>query len=147
MNPFLLSFEERLRVWKELRKSLPLEEESIQFTKIAEFWSKAPLVTIAYDPSDATNWPTPWEMIRNNEWCRSSIAIGMENTLRLSGFSADRLKLQLIIDREIQEMLLVLNIDDKWILNYDWGHIKPCQKHHVILKTWQYIGKSFSLLD
>ena len=148
MNPFLLSHDERLSHWKKFRKSLTTMDEMAQLKAVAEYWAKAPLVSIAYDPSDATNWPTPWEMMSSNEWCRSSIAIGMENTLRLAGFSASRMKLKLIIDRDIQEMLLVLVIDDQWILNYDWGFIKPYPKtNHSVIRGWQFVGKKYSLLD
>jgi hypothetical protein len=148
MNPFLLPPDERLLHWKEFRKSLSAMDEMSKLKAVADYWAKAPLVTIAYDPSDATNWPTPWEMIYANEWCRSSVAIGMENTLRLSGFPADRMKLKLIIDRDIQEMLLVLVIDGQWILNYDWGFIQPYPKtDHCAIRSWQYSGKAYSLLD
>lgn len=146
INPFLLSLDERLRHWKELRNSLVSMDELSCLQTVADFWSKAPLKTIAYDVSDPETWFTPWEMIRNNEWCRSSVAIGMENTLRLSGFSPDRLNLKLILDRNIQEVLLVLIIDDKWVLNYDWGCVRSYQKNHNVLKSWRFVGKSY-LLD
>lgn len=146
MNLFLLSFEERLRLWKEFRNSLATMDEESRLKSVAEFWAKAPLVSIAYDPSDATKWLTPWEMLKHNEWCRSSVAIAMESTLRLGGFPEDRMTLKLIIDRNIQEMLLVLIIDDKWILNYDWGYIRPYKKTHTVLKSWRFSGKSYFII-
>ncbi len=148
MNHFLLPFEERLVHWKEFRKLLATMDDISKFNAVAEYWSKAPLLSLAYDPADSTNWPTPWEMIYRNEWCRSSVAIGMENTLRLSGFSADRMKLELIIDRDIQEMLLVLVIDDSWILNYDWGIVRPYPKtNHTIIRKWTFVNKNYSILN
>ncbi len=134
--------------WKQFRKSLIDMQETEQLQAVAEYWSKAPLVSIAYDTNDSSNWPTPWEMVKANEWCRSSVAIGMENTLRLAGFSSDRMKLKLILDRDIQEMLLVLVVDETWVLNYDWGFVQPCPTtDHRTLKEWQFVGRSYVLLD
>lgn len=149
MNPFLLPPDERMAHWKDFRKSLMINTDVTGALKaVAEYWAKAPLVLIAYDTNDALNWPSPWEMIQANEWCRSSVAIGMESTLRLAGLPADRMKLKLILDRDIQELLLVLIVDEAWVLNYDWGFVQPCPTtDHRILKEWQYVGRSYSLLD
>ena len=144
MNWFLLSLEDRLRVWKELRNSLETMDDATKLQTVAEFWAKAPLKTIAYDINDADTWPTPWEMIRNNDWCRSSVAIGMENTLRLSGFPSERMALKLILDREIQEMLLVLIVDETWVLNYDWNHVRDCSKiKFKTLNSWAFSNKKY----
>ncbi len=148
MNPFLLSHDERLAHWKEFRRSLGAMDEIAQLRAVADYWSKAPLKSIAYDPADASNWPTPWEMMHANEWCRSSVAIMMEATLRLAGFSPDRMLLKLIIDRDIQEELLVLIIDAQWVLNYDWGFIQPYPKtDHSAIRAWRFAGKTYSLLN
>jgi hypothetical protein len=144
MNPFLMLPDERLTNWKELRKSLASMDDMAKLKAVALYWSKAPLKTIAYDPADATNWPTPWEMMFNNEWCRSSVAIGMESTLRLSGFPAERMTLKHIIDRDIQAVLLVLVIDDTWVLNYDWGSVLPYPKtDHSVIKAWRFVGRAY----
>jgi hypothetical protein len=148
MNWFLLSLEERLRIWKEFRNSLSSKDEMTQFSMVAEFWAKAPLKTISYDITDASSWPTPWEMIRNNDWCRNSVAIGMENTLRLAGFPSERMALKFILDREIQAMLLVLVVDCTWVLNYDWGHVREYSDMKLkSLKTWTFLNKSYILND
>lgn len=144
MNPFLLRTEDRLSHWKEFRKSLPSMNENEQLIAVADYWSKAPLGSIAYDLSNALSWTTPWEMISLNSWCRNSIAIGMESTLRLSGFSADRLSLRLIIDRDIQEVLLILVIDETWVLNYAWGCVIPYPKtNHAVMKAWNFVDKTY----
>lgn len=148
MNPFLLPPEERLAHWKELRKSLAAMDDMTKLKAVAQYWSNAPLKTIAYDPADSANWLTPWEMMYRNEWCRSSIAIGMENTLRLAGFSTDRMKLKYIIDRDIQAVLLILVVDDTWVLNYDWGSVLPYPKtNHNVMKAWRFSGKAYLSLD
>lgn len=147
MNPFVLSFEERTKAWKDLRKSLPEMTDNKKLEAVARFWSNAPLVSDAYDLEDCETWPTPWEFIKNNEWCRSSVAISMENTLRLSGFDSERLKLKLILDRDISEILMILSVDDKFVLNYDWGQVRDYQKtNHYVIKKWKFVGKSYKII-
>lgn len=145
MNPFLLTANERLADWKALRKSLAGMDEQQQLATVAKYWAQAPLLTIAYDLEKPETWPTPWEMIHANQWCRSSVAIGMEATLRLAGFVPERLKLCLIIDRDIQEMLMILVVDDDWVLNYDWGVVQkyPSSKHSI-LRQWRFTGRVYA---
>lgn len=148
MNPFVLSFEERLKAWKDLRKSLPDMADDKKLEVVAQFWSNAPIVsTSMYDLEDCDTWVTPWEFIKNNQWCRSSVAISMENTLRLSGFDSERLRLKLILDRDISEILMFLIVDDKFVLNYDWGRVRDYPKtNHYVIKKWKFVGKSYKII-
>lgn len=144
MNPFLLPPTERLVAWKTLRKSLvnlPLED---QLSNVVGFWSHAPTVSIAYDPERPETWPTPWEMMINGEWDRHSIAIGMDFTLRLSGIDSERLRLKMIKDRQKEIMTMVVIIDNKWIINYEYANITKIED--VIFDTilsLKYDGKKF----
>ena len=111
---------------------------------VAAFWAQAPLMLIAYDLEQPDQWPTPWEMIHANEWCRNSVAIGMEATLRLAGMAASRLLLRQIIDRDIQAMLLVLVVDNTWVLNYDWGSVLPYpQTNQHIMHEWRFVDRGY----
>jgi hypothetical protein len=143
MNPFLLAPTERLRHWKDFRRGLMDQDTSNQIAAVAEYWSKTPLGRLAYDPVDETRWLSPWELIYNNQWCRSSVAIGMESTLRLAGITPERLRLQLFTDT-IYDVLLVLIVDDTFVLNYDWGSVcsLPLPEHEVI-REWRFIGRGY----
>lgn len=118
-------------------------DEPARLNAVAEYWANAPLMTIAYDPADAANWPTPWEMVHANNWCRNSVAIGMESTLRLAGFPTERMRLALIIDRSIEEMVLCLIVDDQWLLNYDWGTVRQMQHTFATVRAWQYKDRAY----
>jgi hypothetical protein len=143
VNPFLTAPEERLSRWKVFRRSLHGLETTEQLAQVAEFWSKAPLGPRAYDPYDASCWLTPWEMIHHNQWCRSSVAIGMENTLRLSGIDSNRLCLRLITDA-IYDALLVLIVDDSFVLNYDWGSVHPLPlSGHEVIREWRFVNRDY----
>jgi hypothetical protein len=147
MNPFLLGPAERLAVWRQLRNSLIYLTEEQQLAAVAAYWAKAPLLTFAYDLERCDDWPTIWQMIHANAWCRNTVAIGMEATLRLAGMAADRLTLCLMHDRTIAAVLLVLIVDDRWVLNYDWGLFRsyPSTDHYIIWKC-QYIGRGYTIL-
>ena len=148
MNPFLLRPAERLADWKQFRNSLPSLSEEQCFAAVAAYWANAPLLSIAYDLESCGNWPTIWEMIYANEWDRNTVAIGMEATLRLAGVAADRMTLRLIHDRTIQDILLVLSIDDRWLLNYDWGSFRCYpETDHYIISEWRFTGRGYSTID
>ena len=146
MNPFLLDSMTRLAHWKTFRKALIDKTVTDQIDAVALYFSKAPIGVCACDLDNAAQWPNPWELVHNNQWCRSSVAIGMENTLRLAGVASDRLTLRLISD-DLYQALLILIIDDYYVLNYAWGsvHFIPLPNHHVI-HQWHYVDRSYSQL-
>jgi hypothetical protein len=144
MNPFLLNPRERLKNWKDLRQALPLLPEDEQLRQVAKHWSQAPLSRFAYDAENAESWPTIWEMIGENDWCRNSVAIGMEQTLRLSGWTPERLKLALVKDHDLSDMMLVVQVDNLFWLNYEYDSVVtiPNTKREILV-CWQYKGRSY----
>lgn len=145
MNHFLLTPRERVSHWTQFRKSLKDVPEPTRIREVAAYFSRAPLKVISVDPFDPTSWPTPWEMISEGEWCRHSVAIGMEQTLRLSGMDANRMRLSMIRSSEISDQILVLQIDRLFTLNYGWGEVidRPLGPHRVI-GQWGYRGRSYA---
>jgi hypothetical protein len=131
-----MSPSERLTDWKKFRNAIIDFSEMEKFDAVVKYFSQAPLKNIAYDIEDIENIPTPWEMIHDGEWCRNSIAIGMEFTLRLVGIEASRLQLKMILDPTISDMMLTVVVDEKYILNYDWGNVfdKKLSKDARIIK-------------
>jgi len=83
-------------------------------------------------------------MICENQWCRLSIAIGMEQTLRLAGWDSSRLTLRLINDRDAHDIFFVVDVDGTKWLNYEFGAVveKPDTNYYVIC-NWQFEGKSY----
>lgn len=145
MNPFLLSQTERQAKWKEVRTGLCGLSEPDQLKSVATFWAQAPLSNTSYDLHQPEGWPTPWEMLRANVWCRHSRAIGMEFTLRLGGWDASRLKLILANDLNISDTIFVLEIDRTTILNYDLGNtVTLPNRQWEIIAEWQFTGKFFT---
>jgi hypothetical protein len=144
MNPFLLSPRERLSDWKQLRTSLPDLAEEHQLRRVVHYWSQAPLVKFSHDPEDASSWPTMWEMITENLWCQNSLAIAMEQTLRLSGWDPSRLKLVLVKDRTLSDIMFVVQIDDRYWLNYEFDTLRDIpDTDHQILRGWQFVRRAY----
>lgn len=142
MNPFLLSPTERLSDWKAVRSSLADMTDEQAIAAVAKYWAQAPVCRMAYDYDEMEKWPTAWEMISANEWCRDSIAYGMEFTLRLGGFSPERLRLILIRDYDISDQMIVLEIDRTIFLNYDVGEITPLPKTRwAAMAVWEFSGR------
>lgn len=142
MNPFLMSKEDRLKVWREFRlKSLDKDMTDYeQLEMVVEWWSQAPIVNRLLDPYDCSQWPTGWELMHEGDVCKSSRALGMEQSLLLreGRWTEDRLKLLLINDDE--DVYLVLSVDNRWLLNYRHNHIfdYTAAKNVNILETYVF---------
>lgn len=141
MQPYLLPPEGRLRHWKDFRLSLDenmTDEEHLDSTM--KYWNQYPVVNRYIDPYEPETWPTPWELIYENDFCRSTLAYMMEQTLLLSKdgrWLEDRLQLKYINDEELGMEFIILVIDNKHVINYDHDQIfnldsvlKSCIIHH-----------------
>lgn len=145
MNPFLLGPRERLADWKQFRSSLAALSEDEQLKKVVTYWSQAPVANFAYDPERPDTWMTPWEMISEGDWCRASVAIGMEFTLRLAGWSQDRLRLVQIKDYDASDLLFVVEVDGTHYLNYEYGSVVEIpQTRRDQICAWRYDGRRFA---
>jgi hypothetical protein len=138
MNSFLLAPQIRLTAWRAFRHTIANETEQTQLQMVADFWSQAPLNPIAFAIDDP--WPTTWEMLMTNNFCRQSLALGMESTLRLAGWPSDRLLLKMINDSTTS--LLILVVDEQWMLNYAWGKVVPVVPH-PILRQWRFVSRDY----
>lgn len=126
MQPYLLPAKERLKHWKDFRSDLiNIDSEQEQFLRISEYWSQFPVLNHYLDVDSPENWPSPWEMIYNGDLCYSSLAYLMEQTLLLidDKWTSDRLRLLFVSDHSISDMLMILVIDNKYVLNYSHNEV------------------------
>ena len=134
----------RLAHWKNFRNSLSGMAEIDQLAAVAEYWKWPPLKSVSCDPEALDLLPTPWEMMSANDWCRNSVAIGMDFTLRLSGWDSSRLLIKMMRDYDISEQKLVLEIDGKKLLNYDYGMVTDIPNTRFdFIETWKFVGKKY----
>ncbi len=122
---FLLHPTELRHKWRELRKSLAssLTDEQ-HFKLVIDWWKSAPLSKRVIDYTDCATWSDPWELIENKNFDTNTISLCMFYTLLYSDdrrWTADRLKLAVVINRKCSTEQLVCVVDNKWILGLRYG--------------------------
>lgn len=144
VNPFIIHStpDTRLSFWKGLRNTLVDNPDALDI--LAEYWGLVPLGNSHMQIDDPTTWGTPWEMIHNGNWDRHMVAVGMEMTLRLSGWDASRLKIVSFRDYDISDEVTVLKIDNTYALNYNVGQvINWPNSEKIITDSWQFDGREY----
>ena len=115
-NVFQLNYEARLKSWYDLRKSLEDSDIKTSCLAIDNWWQKAPLVNHYLHPNDIDNWPGPWDLLVENNYCQLSRGLGMVYTLQLVGIKD--IDFCLAIDDNSEECALVMVDSAKYICNY-----------------------------
>ena len=115
-NVFQLNYEARLKSWYDLRKSLEDSDIKTSCLAIDNWWQKAPLVNHYLHPNDIDNWPGPWDLIVENNYCQIARGLGMVYTLQLVGIK--NIDFCLAIDDNNEECALVMVDSAKYICNY-----------------------------
>jgi len=106
--------DQRLVAWSEFRKKLETSNEPIQ--EAIDFYSNAPLVSIHTDPWDNSVWPTPWELVQENQYCGFCIVLGLCYSLQLTDrFSGSNFEIHIIIDSKNSATIYLLTVGDKMI--------------------------------
>jgi hypothetical protein len=123
MNMFFLPSTQRILEWRKFRQTLGDLSESEQLTEICKFWANAPLTTYALDWDAPESWPTAWQLISEGNFDSIVIAYLMEQTLILAGWDPSRMKLAYLHNNSIADQMMVVLVDDKWLLNYSIGEV------------------------
>lgn len=115
-NIFQCSSDSRLKNWYDLRKQLEVLPIDQQCVIVDEWWQHAPLVNHYLHPDFILDWPTPWELLVDNEYCYFARGLGMIYTLYLLGIKD--VELVEAKDYNNEDVVLVLVNSAKYILNY-----------------------------
>jgi hypothetical protein len=111
----------RLSDWYTLRQQL--EKSFDPLNDVVNFFSKLPKAKFYTDPYDSSRWPTPWELIDENEYCKFNLILGICYTLQLTErFKNISPKIKLSIDNFNKTVYYLLVVDDK-IYGYEDGWI------------------------
>jgi hypothetical protein len=110
------TFDQRLRSWYELRNSIQDSDLEKICIEIDKFWQQTPLVNHYLHPDDIAEWPNPWELLYDNNYCYYARALGMIYTLILLGIK----DVDLCTARDYNNIDVVLVTVDraKYIMNY-----------------------------
>jgi hypothetical protein len=117
MNLDVVTSDERLRLWKELRKEIKDLSLDESFKKIIEFIEHTPVGTRTVDYYDSKSWPGPWEILFYGSFCTSSISLLIYHTLELTHPNIKDLKIYCVADTTDTYLLPV--IDNHYVLNYN----------------------------
>lgn len=143
INVFQSTYDVRLRSWYDLRQSLEAADLKTKCIEIDKWWQFAPLVNHYLHPDFTMDWPNPWELIAENNYCHVARALGMTYTLWLLGIK----EVELVEAKNYnnEDVVLVLVDNAKYIMNYwpdtvvnnslrDFKIIKSVDTTHLIKK-------------
>ncbi|NBO27822.1 MAG: hypothetical protein EBX47_06510 [Synechococcaceae bacterium WB8_1B_057] len=115
---FSLGIEERLEAWYKFRKSLSFSQDPLKETVF--FWKNAPFIPFNHkiDRFNKNDWPTPWEIIIENQYDDFTKAIMIAYTLKLSiPYEDDMILIKTLVDKE-KRVYNVVEVADNWVLNF-----------------------------
>lgn len=116
INVFLLDYYTRLREWFKLKEKLNGQDLSTICIEVDRFWQRVPISTHYLHPDDIEQWPNPWELINDNNYCYYGRALGMVYTLLLLGVKD--IDFVEALDDNKEHVVLVLVDNAKYVLNY-----------------------------
>jgi hypothetical protein len=116
MNVFQLSYDTRLQSWYQLRNQISDLDTQQKCIMVDKWWQNAPLVNHYLHPIDIDNWPNPWELLVENNFCTIARALGMCYTLLLIGIND--IEMVEAKDDNNEDVVLVLVDNAKYVLNY-----------------------------
>ena len=112
-----ISYENRLLTWKEFRNNLCNEEDPLQ--SVVDFWKNIPEEPRSIDPYDRQTWPTPWELIEENSYCKYSKILAVAYTMMLSECCRDwHYEIKIGLDKTRSELYYVLIANDR-VIGFD----------------------------
>jgi len=131
-----VGYEERLQSWVQLRQDCENKSLKAQLNQIAGWWGHAPRVKNVLHWQDKTTWPTPWELLADNNFDELAISLGMSYTLLMLESNNTTVEIVQAKDISANEYNLVMVDNQKYILNYDpWLAINSEQVDFKILNT------------
>jgi len=116
MNVFLQDYNHRLRSWHTLKENLQDADISHIVVEVDRFWQQTPLLKHYLHPADTIDWPTPWELLSDNDYCVYARGLGMLYTLLLLGIK--NIDFVTAIDYNSENVCLLLVDDAKYVMNY-----------------------------
>ena len=116
INVFQLNYEARLKSWYDLRKSLENADIETKCLLVDKWWQSAPMLNHYLHQHEINDWPGPWELIVENNYCNIARGLGMVYTLLLLGITD--VDFCLAIDDNNEDVVLVTVDRAKYVMNY-----------------------------
>jgi len=116
---FKMSTDDKISSWATLRAQLEACEDPLQHT--IDFWRDAPFIPYnrRVDPFNPKSWPTPWEIIVENQYDDFTKALMMAYSLKFTQrFSNSVIELRTYVDKVKNLNYNIICVDDLWAINY-----------------------------
>jgi hypothetical protein len=102
-------YEDRLASWSRFREVLETSKDPVQ--EAIDYYDSAPRVSINTDPWDNKTWPTPWELVAENQYCNFCILLGVCYSLQLTKhFTGKEFEIYIGTNIEKSKTMYVLQI-------------------------------------
>jgi hypothetical protein len=109
-----VSYENRLLTWKEFRDTLCNETDPLE--SVVNFWNNIPEDPRSIDPYDKETWPSPWELIEENSYCKYTKILAIAYTMLLSECCQDwHYEIKVGLDKTNSELYYILIANDRVI--------------------------------
>lgn len=110
----------RLAAWRQFRDSLEVSQTPLE--DVANLWTRAPFVSSYLDPKIPTEWPDPWQLMLDLRLDDLALVLGMLYTIKLTQrFIDTKCEIHMSMSPEKKEPLYILIVDDKDVLNLEYG--------------------------
>lgn len=124
-----------LQNWVAFREKLEIVD--YPFEETSKFFLAFPKAKIYTDPYDQSTWPTPWELITENEYCSFNVILGICYTLQLTERFKDIVpEIAITIDNSSKTVYYLLIVDNRVFgyLDSEWCTLKDLPKALKIQK-------------
>jgi hypothetical protein len=123
---FKVSIDDQLTNWANLRQSI--ETSNDPFTEVWDYWQGAPYIPYNknVDPYNQRDWPTPWEILVDNQYDDFTKTLMIGWTLKLTKrFSNSCIEVRTMVDKVRNLAYNIVSVDRTWAINYsDNGPVK-----------------------
>lgn len=112
--------EDRISVWVNFRHDLEFSNDPLQ--EIAEFWGDIRLIPFnkSVDPYNSNSWPTPWQIIADDQYDELTLAIMIGYTIKLTDrFKNSKVEVRTLVDSNRTRLYNLIYVDDQFVLNYE----------------------------
>ena len=109
--------DERITLWREFRNTLNGCNDP--YTKTLEFWKQAPVKEKYLNQYNSQEWPTPWELLKENRYCPVGIPLMIGYTLKLTTrFTNVPVLIKISIDIKTQRYYNLVEVENT-IIDYE----------------------------
>ena len=123
-----LPTEARLVLWRNFRKTLEWIDLEDAAKASAEWWAAIPTLESTPNvsaPWATDTWPDPWNLLSTGPLDHTHTSVAIAYTLWMTALpeNKERIELGVLNSQERRQILLVVVIDNKWLINYNSGKV------------------------